>query len=166
MKRLKNKIEKYIIKSLKGSELISLELKLLDFPHKEKLYDVKFQLKHSEILYTFETSNYYFYKSAFQWTEDVYENIDNLLYHFKFLQDNYDYFIGEENEDEDYEEPSIEDVAFIAGFEIDDDDHWVPTNFKSSCFDEHEFFEEFLNYEGDTYTFDYSEENGKFYWKG
>lgn len=189
MKRVENKIKKYINRKLEKMEdyaeykydeyfdetnkientdeitLINFELRSLEYKHEEKLFDIKFHIKHKEVVYIFETSNYYFYEGEFQWVEDIYENIDNLLRNFGFLLENYSYFIPEADHtlDEDESEgETIDEIAYDLGFEIDDDGHWNPVD---TYYSEYDSFRDDLSYEDGIYTFNFSEDNGKFYWE-
>lgn len=156
--------ETFEIENIDEIEMFDFNLSELNYPHTEKLYNVVFKVKHKDIIYTFETSNCYFYKGEFKWVEDIYENINNLLNNFRFLLENYEYFIEKSDEGyEDDDDESIEDIAYDLGFEIDDDGHWNPI--ETYYFDEYETFKDCLTLSDGQYTFHFSEDNGKFYWE-
>jgi hypothetical protein len=156
--------ERNYIKNIDSIRLKDIVVNNVNKLREHELFDITFVVEHKHRIYTFETSNYYLYKGEFQWTEDIYENIDTLLSNFRFLLENYDNFISI-NDDEDEEDESIDSVAYGLGFEIDDDGHWIPVEDDLMNYDEYDSFRDNLKYDNSLYIYNCSEENGRFYWE-
>lgn len=161
------------LEAIKGIKLTNIKFSKpkIDYSRytTEKVYDLEFKIAHNAIEYTFEVSNYYFSKNKNEIIiEDILQNINHLINEFDFLLEREDFIFGDEDDsDNEDEEMTIDDVADLCGFYIDDDNHWIPKedDYSFLDYDDEYWFKENLKFENGNWIYDDVDENGRFYWK-
>lgn len=149
-------IENLFVKIGGKFELINLDFyEIINKYNSKSLYDVKFSIKHTGTIYTFETSNYRYYPDDELIVEDLLENISELLRAFKCLLENESLIFDDDDEEDDSD-------GYGVDYYIDDDGNWEWIDREYTELDLLKFN---IKIENDFYIYDDEDENGKFYWK-